>query len=720
MHYRTLLILVIILVAIFLPCGLADEFSGDQLAAGWRTVCPLPESKQTIVNGVVSLINAQGASQDRQDLGCKLLRPALDGDWVIETHILDLKCQDASNAYGLLLYNDSDNYITLARTQQGVTAYGMLDGSFQQLFEAEDADFLRIKKNTRLQPHATYAFYTSFTSTGSWNHVGNYVDETGLFNGAEYGLLGAGQAAGYAIFDFFTDAVLESVYDDFNVPSLDLGLWRQTKNGTLATGGTLNGTFTTPTKGNPGFLMRDPMHDEYIIDTRLSFRSTSNTSCAGLSIEKGNDYLFFGAQGPGEIKATAYVDGEEETLFLLEHSGNWLRIRRFPDHYLFECSYDGIEWVHCGTYDDPQRSFSDASYGLAYQSKIPLMKVQYDFFRERPLPQGIIQGVESIHEIGQLLGSSGSKLINETMSTYNVNGADIGNMVDAGDKVYMMFGDTFSGYKTGSWRANTLAVITDTDPSDGLTFDYYITNPRGHAKEVITSRHVDYEDMTSIPTNGVYLNGRLYYHYFNVFHWGAASHWDCNYSSWAYSDDGGNTFVKAKPFWDKDTNFIHVSIVEEGDYLYIFGIPSGRFGSVKLLRVQKESILVQDAYEYYAGKAADGREIWIDNEYDAISLTPAYTGELSVVYNPAIRRYVMIYLNENTFDIELREAEALTGPWSAPVTLVDHNIDHYCLWVNCPYMLPRYVMEDGSFYFTLSKGTPYCVFWEYVKLELAP
>ena len=90
----------------------------------------------------------------------------------------------------------------------------------------------------------------------------------------------------------------------------------------------------------------------------------------------------------------------------------------------------------------------------------------------------MLKGVIDVTEVAKLTGADS---INKT-ERYGVAGTDLGSMFNMDDKTYFVFGDTF-GYRppgmTGGggeqWRSNVMAVSTDSDPSDGITFDGFIS-----------------------------------------------------------------------------------------------------------------------------------------------------------------------------------------------------------------------------------------------------
>jgi hypothetical protein len=294
---------------------------------------------------------------------------------------------------------------------------------------------------------------------------------------------------------------------------------------------------------------------------------------------------------------------------------------------------------------------------------------------------------------------TGSDSINETAARWGVNGTDLGHTFEHDAAVYMIFGDTF-GRARSDWRSNVAAVITDDDPSDGLTFDRMIEDKPGHAGVLVSQSMVPGIEVTIIPTYGVSIGDRMVLHYMAVKKWGNPGHWDLDHSGLAYSDDDGQTWtVDENAIWPGDSNFGQVSIVEVGDRLYFFGIPGGRFGGVQIARVGPEQILDLDAYEYWDGAA------WAADTADAKTVLPAPVGELSVRWNAYYQKWVMMYLNEDKYAIVLRTADCLLGPWSEEAIVVtgEQFPQHYA-----PFMLPKW--NDGpEIYFTMSLFGPYDV-----------
>lgn len=306
---------------------------------------------------------------------------------------------------------------------------------------------------------------------------------------------------------------------------------------------------------------------------------------------------------------------------------------------------------------------------------------------------------------------TGADSINETDTAYGIDGTDLGHSFEYGGHLYMVFGDTFGQAKT-DWRSNVAAVIADRDPSDGLTFARMITDAPGHAKELLPSGKGANGEVTVIPTSGVADGDRIFLHYMSVREWGTPGRWELNRSGFAYSDDGGQTWVSdPAATWPGGSNFGQVAIERVGSHAYLFGIPGGRFGGVQLARVEGERLLELGAYEYW-----DGTTWRRDDEAAASTILPAPVGELSVRWNAHYRQWLMMYLNEDKYAIVLRTADCLVGPWSEERTVVT-GAEYPQLYA--PYIPPRW--NDGAeIYFTMSLFGPYNVYLMQTSLEGVP
>jgi hypothetical protein len=321
----------------------------------------------------------------------------------------------------------------------------------------------------------------------------------------------------------------------------------------------------------------------------------------------------------------------------------------------------------------------------------------------------VLKGVKNLEEIMQLTGANS---INHT-DKYLVSGTDLGSIFEHNNKMYFLFGDTFSA-EWNDWRSNVMAYTTDLKPDDGITFDGMIIDTTGKAKELLYSEKVDNKENTVIPTYGISANNNMYIYFMSVKHWGIPGQWECNYSGLARSTDNGQNWVKLEDAsWPGDSNLIQVAIHKIDKEIYFWGIPSGRFGGVELMKVAEKDIEDKNKYTYYSG-LQNGEPVWSENINDAVMIVEAPVGELSVIWNAYLDRWIMTYLNENKAAVQIREGIKPWGPWGEPITLAS-GVKYPGLYG--PFMNERYTEQEGKIiYFNLSRWGRYNVFW--MKAEL--
>ena len=314
---------------------------------------------------------------------------------------------------------------------------------------------------------------------------------------------------------------------------------------------------------------------------------------------------------------------------------------------------------------------------------------------------------------GQLTGQDAT--VDSTV--FGVGGTDLGIIVKHETEFFFFFGDTFSSTDsmTGNWRSNTLAISTDTDPSNGISLDDWIVEPTtGLAKELISSLKIDNVEMTCIPTTAVSIDGILYVYYMSVRHWSSTGGvWTCNNASVAVSTDNGQNFSKMTNIsWDGDSNFILFSVAqpydESDEYLYLLSTPSGRFGSCYLSRVDPTQLLNISEYSYFSGLSLTNTTIWSSETDDAFPIFSTPTGEVSVMWNEYLNMWTSFYTNNEDFSIVLRTADNLWGPWSDSVTIVDYT-EYPSLYGS--FVHPEYVEDNGEIvYFIMSIFSEYNTF----------
>ena len=310
---------------------------------------------------------------------------------------------------------------------------------------------------------------------------------------------------------------------------------------------------------------------------------------------------------------------------------------------------------------------------------------------------------------------------NNTALKWNVGGTDLGIIWEMQPRKYgVFFGDTFGrdfvpnqinpGPNGSSWRSNVLAFSDDDNLEDGLSFSSMATNDKGDAREVViggkdTSGNGDW---TSIPTAAIRANGMDYVHYFNMRNW---TGWVTNYSGLYKSENNGITWTKCKSVsFSSYSNFGQVGYFKKDGYVYMIGTETGRDSSAKLARFLESDIENQGNYEYWEGTTGQ----WLKGkEREATVIINDKVGELSFIYNEKHRKWVIAYFNSDRYNITMRTAEDITGPWSAPYELANGR-DYPQLYGS--FFHPLSVKGD-DLYFTMSMWMPYNAFL--MKVQLA-
>ena len=358
---------------------------------------------------------------------------------------------------------------------------------------------------------------------------------------------------------------------------------------------------------------------------------------------------------------------------------------------------------------------------LVASSLISVRCVHAESEKITPMQDYVLTGVTVVVRVAQLTGKDS---LNAT-DKYQVNGTDLGSMFEYQGKIYMVFGDTFGpkrGNQTGpggeNWRSNVMAVTSDPDPTDGLLFDAMIVDEKGRAQELIAAKKIDHDEITVIPTHGFVANGNMYLYFMSVKKWGPPGQWTCNYGGLAKSTDHGQTWIKLDNMkWPGDSNFIQVAPYKIDAEIYFWGIPAGRFGGVKLMKVREKDVENIEQYQYFQGLNGNA-VIWTTDMTRAAKIVEEPVGELSVVWNTYLQRWIMTYLNEHARAIEIREGLSPWGSWGKPFMVCP--ADTYPALYGA-YMHPRYVDKGGQvIYFAMSQFGPYNVFWMKASLEKKP
>ncbi len=352
-------------------------------------------------------------------------------------------------------------------------------------------------------------------------------------------------------------------------------------------------------------------------------------------------------------------------------------------------------------------------------------------------PAYSLHRVESLRFVSLLTGEYSD---NRTLSNYDIARVGGGYMIDCGDSVLMAFGDSNSEDGLGKiWRANSLAFTSDFDYTDGLRIDGFYMGDSYQSKpfagEFLPSLHKKGTEESKIPTGGLKIGDTLYFYYMSVNAWGTTGRngcWPCNYGALAKSTDMGRSWeIPSDLRWPAGTDvsdpvkeipaygLAQLYPVLDGDWVYVFGVPGGRKGACRLMRVKADRIEDLSAYEYMTGRDGNGRGIFergeaaMNSNFAAIE---AAVGGVGVMYNEYLGEWVVLYCTAYAGSLKnsivMRTAKTLDGKWSDPVLVIRQGGVMGAVYE--PRVSSVYTRENGRYMMVItSRATFYqSLVWE--------
>lgn len=299
---------------------------------------------------------------------------------------------------------------------------------------------------------------------------------------------------------------------------------------------------------------------------------------------------------------------------------------------------------------------------------------------------------------------------NNTVADWNVGGTDLGIVWEMNPGEYgIFFGDTFGrdftpnfnnpGPNGSDWRSNVLAFSDDKNLDDGLTMSNMATDANGLAREIVFSQKSG-TDITSIPTAAIRANDIDYVHYFNMRDW---SSWETNYSGIYRSADNGQTWEKCEVQFSSNSPFGQGGYFKKDGYVYMIGTQTGRDSKASLARFLETDIEDKSQYEYWNGNMKK----WIKgDENQATIIINDKVGELSFIYNETHKKWIIAYFNADRYNISMRIADEIIGPWSEPYELAAGK-EYAQLYGSYFHPLSA---TGNHLYFLMSMWLPYNVF----------
>ncbi len=338
--------------------------------------------------------------------------------------------------------------------------------------------------------------------------------------------------------------------------------------------------------------------------------------------------------------------------------------------------------------------------------------------------------------------------LNRTESRFGVRGTDLGASFEHNGRIYFLFGDT-----QGRRGGDSIAYSEDTNPEDCVALQF-VTGPDGLylPPRVPGIRLGAFE----VPTGGFSHNSKMYV-FFTTDH---SEQKVMGRSILARSPDSAQSFEYL--YYVSRDKFINIAPVivnnadipglpqSQGQGLLLWGSGTYRKSDPYLAYISLDSVEDRRALRYFAGlEPGSSQPRWSPNESEAVPLfTHPCIGELSVAWNPFLRKWLMLYNCGNPRGINFRVADQPWGPWSETQVLFHPWDDKgYCYFMhvswqfrNCdsvhdpgrenvwggeygPYLIPRYFTGDGTrttIYYVMSTWNPYNVVLMKSVLEVQP
>lgn len=280
--------------------------------------------------------------------------------------------------------------------------------------------------------------------------------------------------------------------------------------------------------------------------------------------------------------------------------------------------------------------------------------------------------------------SINSDLLNKAMA----NATDLGIPVDLNDSIIYLYGDTFSGNdcNIGMWNSNFIAQGSDIAFNDGIKFDRIICDKNGIVKPICQGLHhrdkVENKDLslkrevTKIPTGGILVGEYVYIYMMHVRHWGDPGVWYVTdnqlYKAHKYKLD---EFKKVETGVFNCTKYERVGQLypfkndKDPNYIYLLGIPGGRFGNLSLLRVKEENIENKDLYEICVNEGKwENINTGINKPYYILSPN---VSEPCIMFNNYLNKWIISSIGEDGHYFYL--SDKLDVPFKEKMKILTHE-----------------------------------------------
>ena len=132
-----------------------------------------------------------------------------------------------------------------------------------------------------------------------------------------------------------------------------------------------------------------------------------------------------------------------------------------------------------------------------------------------------------------------------------------------------------------------------------------------------------------------------------------------------------------------------------GDMVYVYGLQSKPLSWPTVVgRVPYERVTQRDAWEFYAGRDADGVTRWSSEATDAEPVLES-SPQLSVHWNAAAECFIAVYTSPLANHLMLRTAPSPEGPWSDVVEIGECQPTTFPIGCYAGLAHPEFAEQDG-------------------------
>ena len=249
------------------------------------------------------------------------------------------------------------------------------------------------------------------------------------------------------------------------------------------------------------------------------------------------------------------------------------------------------------------------------------------------------------------------------LAPLRITGTDLGVSFERDGALTFLFGDSWTLDKPRTNQDSTAraALAFPTDGSLPLLDWAKLANGSFQA---LTVPMVNLAAM-NVPVEGLVVDGRTFVFFSTGYAVATKRH---THSVLAHSDAGtlgALTFDHSV----KTDRFINVSVVREGDTLYIYGSGPYRKSAIYLAKVKATELATRAAWTYYKGGP------FVANEAAATPIIDAAcVGELSARKHPGLGMVLVTYNCDEPRGVWLHAAAGPVGPFAEGVKLVDPGL----------------------------------------------